>query len=399
MRRLFLLAFGLALFFFTSANALAQGPSVIQIFMPNGGMPAQVIRFTMVREDGATDTVFTDSKGRYQIRTPGNQTFRYTVTIDGDKQTYDTITHSFTIHRNTPNFITIFLAPAAGERLPPNSVLDVTNFEGNVPPMARSSYKQATEAIRSDDLDQAIRDLRRAISIYPKYVRALNDLGVIFLRLNRLDESASTFRQAIDISKRFFHPRMNLGLVLNRQRKYKEAVEVLGPLYEENHGMLEVRLAYASALMGNGDLSKAEEIYRAVLQSQKLPALMKASTHFRLGVVFNREGKFAEAVQELEKSIALNPDAANSHLQLGGALMQLQQLAKAESELLRAYELAGSAVGGAQLLLGQMYYSQGKYVEAQRAFEQYLKDLPSAPNASQISRMIADLRATNTKRN
>lgn len=398
MRPILYVGLALAVLFLCSAPAGAQAPSVIQIFMPNGGMPSQVIRFSLVREDGVTDTVFTDSKGRYQIRTSA-QTFRYTLTIDGDKQSFDTTTQSFTIHRNTPNFITIFLKPLTGEKPPPGSVLDVTNFEGNVSPMARSAYKQATDAIQRDDLDQAIRDLQRAIGADPKYVRALNDLGVIFLRLNRLAEAESAFRKAIEISKRFFHPRMNLGLALNRQRKYKEAIEILHPLYEENHGVLEVRLAYASALMGHGDLSKAEEIYRAVLQSQKVPAMMRASTHFRLGVVFNREGKFAEAVRELEKSIALNPDAANSYLQLGGALMQLKQLARAENELLRAYELAGSSVGGAQLLLGQIYYSQGKYAAAQKAFEQYLKDLPSAPNASQISKMIADLRATNAKRN
>jgi tetratricopeptide (TPR) repeat protein len=398
MRRICLLGLGLALFFLTLASARAQAPSVIQIFMPNGGMPSQVIRFTLAREDGLTETVFTDSKGRYQIRTPGNQTFRYTATIDGDRQTYETTTLSFTINRNAPNFITVFLAPPAVERLPPNSVLDVTNFEGNVPPMARSAYKQATEAIGKDDLDEAIRDLQRAISLYPKYVRALNDLGVVFLRLNRLDEAASTFREAINISKRFFHPRMNLGLALNRQRKYKEAVEVLGPLYEENHGMLEVRLGYASALMGSGELAKAEEIYRAALAAPKLSALIRASTHFRLGVILNRQGRFADAVVELEKSIAINPDAANSHLQLGGALMQLQQLARAESELLRAYELAGSSAGGAQLMLGQLYYTQHKYGDAQRAFEQYLKDIPSAPNVSEITQLVATLKA-NLKRN
>jgi Flp pilus assembly protein TadD len=399
MRQMLYVGLALAVLFLCRAPAAAQAPSVIQVFMPNGGMPSQVIRFTLVREDGVTDTVFTDSKGRYQVRTSGNQSFRYTLTIDGDKQFFDTTTQSFTIHRNTPNFITIFLKPLTGEKLPPGSVLDVTNFEGNVSPIARSAYRQATDAIQRDDLDQAIRDLQRAIDADAKYVRAVNDLGVIYLRLNRLAEAESTFRRAIEMSKRFFHPRMNLGLALNRQRKYKEAIEVLGPLYDESHGMLEVRLAYANALMGNGDLAKAEEIYRSELQSQKLPALIRASTHFRLGVVLSRLGKFAEAVTELEKSIALNPDAANSHLQLGGALMQLKQLDRAERELLRAYELAGSAAVGAQFLLGQIYYSQGNYRQAERAFEQYLKDLPSAPNASQVSKVIAELRARNAKQN
>jgi outer membrane protein assembly factor BamD (BamD/ComL family) len=50
--------------------------------------------------------------------------------------------------------------------------------------------------------------------------------------------------------------------------------------------------------------------------------------------------------------------------------------------------------GGAQLLLGHIYYSERRFEDAQRAFEQYLKDVPSASNASQVTKLIADLKAT-----
>jgi TolA-binding protein len=73
--------------------------------------------------------------------------------------------------------------------------------------------------------------------------------------------------------------------------------------------------------------------------------------------------------------------------------MQLQQGERAERELWRAYQLGGASVAGAQLLLGHLYYSQKKFPEARDAFEQYLKDLPEAPNAAQITQMIASLKA------
>jgi Flp pilus assembly protein TadD len=183
-------------------------------------------------------------------------------------------------------------------------------------------------------------------------------------------------------------------LVLNRQEKFKEAVEVLAPLYEENHGMLEVRLAYANALSGAGEPVEAEKIYQPILQLKDLSPSTKAIVHFKLGFGLNRQRKFPEAVAEFDKAIALNPDIANAHMHLGGALMQLQQTERAERELLRAYELGGSSAAGAQLLLGHLYISQKKFPEAQKAFEQYLKDLPSAPNAAQVAETIASLKAT-----
>ncbi len=73
--------------------------------------------------------------------------------------------------------------------------------------------------------------------------------------------------------------------------------------------------------------------------------------------------------------------------------MQLHQDERAERELLRAYELGGASAAGAQLLLGHLYYSQKKFPDAQKAWEQYLKDLPSAPNTAEVTQLIANLKA------
>ena len=376
-------------------STLGQAPpSSIQIFMPNGGMPSHPIPLTLVRDGGYTDTVFTDSKGIFLMRTPTTQAVSYTATIEGDRQTYDTTTTTFRLDRNTPARITVFLKPLPPEKRPANAVLDVANFEGNVPAKARAAYKRALESISAGQFEHAIPDFQEAISLYPKYVRAMNDLGVAFMKLDRLDQAAATFRKAIEVDKRFFHPRLNLGIVLNKQGKYREALEDLEPLYSENRGMLELRLAYGQALGGAGEFSEAEKIYRSTLESKNLEKSTRANLYFRLGVVLNREGRFTEAASELGKAIALDPEAANSRLQLGAALMQLQQADRAERELLRAYELGGSQVGISQLLLGQIYYAEKRFGAAQRAFEQYLKDVPSAENREQIAKLIADLKAT-----
>lgn len=371
-------------------SALAQIPSSVQVFLPNGGLPSAAIMMTLVADDGRTDTVFTDSKGVFSIRTPAKSVY-YTATIKGDGQTYETTITRFRLS-NSPERTVIFLKPIAAAAKPiVNGVLDVANIESNVPSKARAAYQRAMDFIGRGQLESAVGSLQEAISLFPEYIRARNDLGVVYMKLNRLDEAAATFRQASEINKRFFHPRLNLGMVLTQQRKYKEALDILEPLYEENHGMLEVRLAYARALEGAGQLADAEKIYRSTLDSKNLPPATQADMHFCLGVILNRERRFGDAVTELQKAIAID-DAANSHMQLGAALMLLQQPAAAEHELLRAYELGGQSAGAAQLLLGNIYYGQQKFGDAQRALEQYLKDVPSAPNAPQVARVIADLK-------
>src|SRR6266446_885691 len=185
-----------------SGVAYAQPASSIQVFMPNSSTPTRSLRLIMVRDDGFIDTVFTDSKGMFSIATPGANKTRqvsYTVTVETDNQTYGTTTANFRLDPNNPNRTFIFLKPLAVEKQPANGVLDVTNFEGAIPSKARVAYKRGMAFVSDGNYDSAIESLQEAIRLYPQYVGALNDLGVIFLKLNRLDESALRFRAATEI--------------------------------------------------------------------------------------------------------------------------------------------------------------------------------------------------------
>ena len=72
--------------------------------MPDGrGAPSEVVRMTLTTEDGFVDTVFTDSKGKYLLRTPRNGTAYYTVTIETDNQTYGSTTARLTLDANKPS--------------------------------------------------------------------------------------------------------------------------------------------------------------------------------------------------------------------------------------------------------------------------------------------------------
>ena len=374
-----------------AGGALSQAPSSIQIFMPGGGLPDRSIRFTLTRDDGRIETLFTDTKGKFQITGDLVRDADYSVTVEGDGRSFATTSATFRTFRNTIVYVPVFLRPIESKKREPPSVLDVT--DANVPAEARGHYQQAREKIAKGEIVKAIEDLKRALAIYPQYLRALNDLGVIYLQLNRLDEAASTFKQAIKFDQSFVFARLNLGVVLNRRQKYSEAVEVLGQLIKENPNLTDALRPYAEALAETGQLSEAEKILRTILQDTTVKNSMLAESHFRLGAVLNKQNRFAEAAVELKKAIELEPNAVMAHLQLGGALIQLRRLPEAEQELAKAYELGGSSAGAAQFLLGQVYYLEAKYEPALKAFEQYLKDVPNAPNAEQVRELVAKIKA------
>src|SRR5947207_14289390 len=102
MRRFSCCTFGLVLapILPTVPAIYAQAPASIQIFMPDGSLPPRPIRFTLIRSDGRIETLFTDTKGKYQFPTDLIRESEYNVTVEGDGLTFNTTRSSFRLMRN-----------------------------------------------------------------------------------------------------------------------------------------------------------------------------------------------------------------------------------------------------------------------------------------------------------
>ena len=373
--------------------ALIQAPPAIQIFLPGGALPPRPIRFTLTRDDGRIEIVFTDTKGKFQVTGDLIRDADYIVTVETDGATYDTTVATFRIVRGTPVYTTVFLRPFTGKPTAAPGVIDVREMAANISKDAVAAYDAGMKALAGGQTETAITQLKRAIKLSPHYLRALNDLGVLYLQLNRLSEAAELFAQAVKFDESFDLARLNLGVVLHRRGKDKEAVQTLAPLYEKNRSLRGVVLSYADALLGVAEFAKAEQVLRLALNESTTDNSAQVDLHFKLGVVLNRQDRFDEAAAELKKAVTISDTAANAHLLLGATLLQLNRLDEAEKSLLRAYEVAGPGAGNAQMFLGQLYLMQQKPAAALKAFEQYLKDVPAGANAPQIKAEIEKLKA------
>jgi tetratricopeptide (TPR) repeat protein len=374
----------------------AQAPPSIQIFMPDGSLPPREIRLSLTSDGGLVETFFTDSKGRFLLtRKEGlKPDAAYTVTVTGDGRTFATTTQSFKLYG--VYYIPIFLRPIEDAKPNPVGVVDVAELESQVPQEARIAFASGNAAMNEGRAAEAVERFQHAINIYPKYYRALNDLGVLLIRLNKIDEAAKAFEQAIAIAPHIYYPHLNLAVIKTRQGKYKEAVEILEKIQKEHPRLSAIRTALADALMALNRLDEAEVHLRAALEEKSMLPHIKGNIYYQLGLLHNRQRKYEEAAQELESALKALPNAPRIHLQLGAALVELNRLDEAESKLRTAYKLGGAQLGGAQLLLGNLYFMQKKYDLAKQAFEQYLTDVPKAPNRAEVAAVIEKIKAATT---
>lgn len=386
----------LSTFSFAQAGQGGAAPS-IQFFMPNGALPDREIRFTLSSDNGRIEVYFTDSKGRFIMsRLLGLKTdAEYRLVVQGDGARFDTTTTTF---REFGVYqVQVFLKPFRAPAVKPAAVVDVAEFDSLVPEEARQAYTEAMRVYKEGQRDKAVQGLEHAIELYPQYFRALNDLGVIYMKMGKLDMASQMFDRAVKIAPRLYYPRLNLAKINTRQGKYKEAVHLLDQLYKENPTIIDVRIALGDALMALNKLDEAEPHLRAALNDAKLERETAGDIHYKLGSLLNKKQQYDAAIKELSQAVEVLPGSARSHLQLGGALLQVNRMSDAERELLEAYKIGGPQMGGAQLMLGQIYFIRKNYEEAMKAFEQYLADVPKAPNRIEVEGVVNKIKVALNK--
>jgi len=95
-------------------------------------------------------------------------------------------------------------------------------------------------------------------------------------------------------------------------------------------------------------------------------------------LIASPEHDYAGALEPLRSAVASKPDSAEAHRWLGGALLQVGNLAEAEPELKKALEL-DPTFSGANFDMGMLYIKKGRLMQAIPPFEKELEINPGAP--------------------
>jgi Flp pilus assembly protein TadD len=104
------------------------------------------------------------------------------------------------------------------------------------------------------------------------------------------------------------------------------------------------------------------------------------------------------AVVTLEKAVSVNAADWRAHVVLANAYIRIGgRLSDAESHAIRAVELAGDKGSQARLLLGQIYFAEGKTAEARTMWQKLVDDLPNDPAAITAKGKLEETAVTASK--
>ena len=133
----------------------------------------------------------------------------------------------------------------------------------------------ASRLIKKRQMEEAIKYLKRALTLDPNWSEAHTNLGLIYSRKGRLDEAISEYKKALTIKPNLVEANINLGNAYGSKNMFDEAIS-----------------EYKKALAINPRYAKV---------------------HYNLGNAYRKKRRIDDAISEYEKALAINPNLAGAH--------------------------------------------------------------------------------------
>ena len=214
-------------------------------------------------------------------------------------------------------------------------------------------------------LDEADRDVEKALSLFPELDRAHEVRGDLLIAKGELPAATAAFEEALKLNPSRQQTRMKLGRLLMRMGHVDKAKALRGEFLRMGQDNQDI--VRAVNLEKEEKLVEAERIYRDVLRRH--PDNVSAMRLWaRLGT---RQQRYQDAETLLKRAIEVAPDFNQAWADLVSVQYEQQKHDEAAESAKRLIRLDPRVPNG-YLLLASAYASAGNHDDALRAFDDAL---------------------------
>ena len=253
---------------------------------------------------------------------------------------------------------------------------------------ADSHYLLASILGASGTRDAEIFHLRRAIELRPDFDYARRQLIAALLRSDRVAEATQLCQESLAVLPNSSELHLNRSNLYERAGDRTSAIASCERALTLNSGFIVAQQSLSRLLLDTEQFERAEISYRREIEL--------TPEHFgprhQLGVVFNRTGRYAEAIELLKQAISLNPDSGASYSSLGAAYINLDQASGETVALAHAnYEKAVAVEPGNSDLhhnLGESHQRGGRLDLALSSFDKAIELNPNNVKARWMRVML-----------
>ncbi len=222
---------------------------------------------------------------------------------------------------------------------------------------------------RQDNLDEAIREYKKAIELDPNSAWPHLRMGTAYIRKYEFDKAIVELKQA----KRIDDANLEAGLLLallyasqnEADRASVEYEEVLKKSSVKDPQNVNILKSLGIIYTQRKDLDQAVKVYSLILEINK----DDNESLFMLGTIYEEKGKREEAVEKFKQALIINPDYSDALNSLAYIYAEeSKNLAEAEKFVKKALEKEPNNPAYLDTL-GWIYFKQNLYPEAIKELE------------------------------
>ena len=249
------------------------------------------------------------------------------------------------------------------------------------------------------DWKQVVDSMRRFTRVYPNYGPGWFNLGVARERIGELDGAEDAYRRAIHADADLREAHENLAALVYRRGNFRQAIEILQALIQRDPGAAAARVSLAQSLLAGGAVDRAMALAREALsrdpknveaycllasvaaetkdglrarllisQARKLDdGPRSACLHLVLGSLLLADGETAEALMELERAVAKDPNYIEPRFLIAEISMGYKDFARAAGHYKAIAEHDPSNLA-AFVNLGVAFKGSGAFPKAEAAY-------------------------------
>lgn len=280
-------------------NAVIRG----RVTLPSGFAAEDYARITLRNHQSVLSTLYTNNSGEFQIRNLSEGI--YFVQAELPQRNFEPVTRRVELGRGLMVDLVLELRAKndpSGTR--PGKIVSAAELRQSVPSAAKKQYELGLKFVNKGNFQEAATHFQEALTIYPEYLAARNDLGAQYLKLKQIDEAEKHFEIVLQSDPKNFNAKFNMGLVQVERRNYAEAISVLQEAIAIDSTRPVTRLWIGIAKLELGDIEIAEaELTRALISGGE----ECVAAHYHLARIYMTRGDRLEAARSVKSYIQLAP--------------------------------------------------------------------------------------------
>lgn len=213
-------------------------------------------------------------------------------------------------------------------------------------------------------LSQKIVEYRKAIQEAPERADLYVSLGACLHEVGDLEGAVQNFQRALSLDRNSFGAYNNLGNLFASLGDFNTALTFLRAAVTINPNVAEIHNNIANILIEQGEIAPAIESYQQAIALKP----ENASYYNHLGNALRQAGDHRAAEENFERALALNPNFAEVYANLGFLYFEQDELQKAEDYYQRAIAIDPD-LAMAHACLSQMLLRRGEFLAGWKEHE------------------------------